>query len=244
MEKGEKLLNKFGIEDLKVWYNEDRWRDYLSKYEPEHFWATLGQCYLNTFLTAEKPGEMFASNLNFLLPRIASFSPKSVLEVGCGFGRVLSFLVACEVCEEIKGVELSESMIAEMPRFVASINPPLKRELKIIQGDITKGIDFPNQSFDVVYSHVCLTHIEPRYIDCVTKEISRIAKKAIIHVERFKFPNEHPSPHRWSHDLVYYYKKLGWVVFDYSEINIEHSTKCLVLVRKGEEYDQGAYDGC
>jgi len=212
--------------------------NYFGKYVPEEFWRLYGKVYYNLFRkpedTAEdstKPGDRMDMNVGGLIGRLPVFHPESVLEVGCGFGRCLAYVHAsCPPIKRLEGIELSPTMVEQAHKYLANYEHGDK--MKVIQGD-AKKLPYKDDEFDVIYTHVCLTHIPPEFIDDVTSEISRVAKKGIIHIERYHFPYEHPNPHRWTHDLAGRYLKLGWKVHEFDTIgkNPEHHTKVLVLTK-------------
>ena len=83
------------------------------------------------------------------------FTPRSVLDFGCGVGRVV--VPFAKIAERTVGVDVSESMLAE-----AALNAQLHAVSNIEllrQGDLA-GI--PPGSFDLVHSVMVLQHIEPR----------------------------------------------------------------------------------
>lgn len=218
-------INKFSAIDIKNYY-EDRLRNYFIEYDPKFFWEDFGQYYLNTFCK-----ETFLLNLKFLTSRLNQIKPESVLEVGAGFGRCLGTIIANKLAKRVIGIELSGSMITSSKDFFAIVKDVLPEERPtIIQAD-AQHIPFADKSFDCVFTHVCLTHIPPEKVGKVREEISRVAKKAIIHIERFTFPYEHGYTHIWSHQHIPHYEQLGWNVHEYCEIHSEHKTKLLVLFK-------------
>ena len=211
--------------------------NYGADYVPENFWKDMGRVYPLHFMNADKSYQhegrgKIELNIPDLLGRLAALEAKTILEVGCGFGRCLPF-VSCNVpgIQRLVGLEFSETMIQQSVGYLA--NPIYKDKIKIVQGD-ARNIPFKDDEFQLIYTHVCLTHIPPEFIPKVTSEISRVAEKYIVHIERFNYPYEHPNPHRWSHMLVPFYLDLGWYVYEYDLVREfqENCTKVLVLKRR------------
>lgn len=207
--------------------------NYTGAYNPNKFWDEFGRHYLKTFsLTKDQKGEDIQLNIIPLIARIRDFNPKSVLEVGCGFGRCLSFVDSnVSSVERLEGIELSPTMIEQSEKYFKWAFPNRKTKIKIIEGNAA-SLPYKDNEFDLIYSHVCLTHIPCEAIPSVTKEISRVAKKTIIHFERFKYPYEHSLQHRWSHMLAPYYMDLGWYMHENSIVHEKHNTNSLVLINK------------
>ncbi len=206
-------------------------KNYTGIYEPEVFWNEMGKVYLNTFMDKDSKlkGDHLKLNMKDLVGRLYILQPKTVLEIGCGFGRCLSFAKENVKCiERLEGIEFSPTMIEKSKHFLGKYDE--KGEIRITQAD-ARDIPFKDKEFDLIYTHVCLTHIPPKFIPKVVSEISRVASKWIIHMERFVFPYEHATQHRWSHLLAPMYLDLGWEIHEHDIINKEHYTKVLTLKR-------------
>lgn len=210
--------------------------NYLGEYHPKSFWEEWGKYYLETFTSPQnKDGKStllenrLLLNLHELLARIQRLEPESVLEVGCGFGRCLPFVLDnVPSIKRLVGIEFASTMFK-------SAEPYLKAyyrgdEIKLIQGDAS-NLPFKDNEFDLIYTHVCLTHIPPGRIPRVTSEIARVARKWIIHIERFNFLFEHPNQHRWSHCLPPFYLSKKWDLHEGEALTKkpDHHTKIYVF---------------
>lgn len=231
--------------NLSETYSHRIKENYTGYYEPESFWAEMGKYYLKTFISNSKEesdtkdedefklnskGSRLELNAQQLIARLRALNPIKILEVGCGFGRLIPFIIGnVPSVEELIGVEFSSTMIENSKLYLKHYDTQGKT--KIIQGD-ARDLPFEGKHFDTTYTHVCLTHIPPKYIDKVTREISRVTKKWIVHIERFAYLYEHPNPHRWSHMIIPHYLNLGWKVHEYDEMHKEHKTKILVLKKE------------
>jgi len=215
---------------------EKKKQNYLGEYIPEKFWSEVGEIYdyyfrdkKGRFIYHGNENNSLTLNLPQIISRINEFQPKSILEVGCGFGRCLPFVMqAISSLEKIVGVEFSPTMIEQSKDYLTTYYRG--NEIQIVNGD-ARVLPFKDKEFELIYTHVCLTHIPPEFIHQVVSEISRVAKDAIVHVERFAFLYEHPNPHRWSHLLPPLYIEKGWKLHEYDNIKKEHETKILVLRR-------------
>ncbi len=199
--------------------------NYVAEYDPDAFWSDIGERYWKSFtdVTIKK-------NMPDLCSRIVRIKPETVLEVGCGFGRCISFvynvLLSKGVFPNITGIDFSRTMVETSKTFYHKYDNRDKINIQV--GD-ARDLQFHDRSFDLTYTHVCLTHIPPKFIQRVVEEISRVTREWIIHIERFAFPFEHPNHHRWSHLLAPLYLDLGWEIYENLVINKEDSTNLLVL---------------
>lgn len=211
--------------------NKQHWD---GRYNPEKFWEAFGYVYPEGFFNPneakeKKAGSSLDLNVEVLIGRLQVIKPKKILEVGCGFGRILPFVATyLESVEKVVGVDFSPTMIKQVPHYLAGMNEEKSRKIEVIVAD-ARDLPFPDNHFDTTYTHVCLTHMPPEFIPKVTSEIARVTKNWIVHIERFNYMYEHPNQHRWSHMLVPYYLDLGWEVHEYDKAHEEHCTKVLTL---------------
>ena len=108
---------------------------------------------------------------------IADLLPSNtrVLDVGCGDGSLMNFLVK-EKNIEVRGLELEKQNVQEC----------IYKGLPVIQGNAeTELFQFPNQSFDyVVLSQTLQAFYNPNK---VLKELLRIGKSVIVSIPNFGY---------------------------------------------------------
>ena len=131
---------------------------------------------------------------------IADLLPNNtrVLDVGCGDGSLMNFLVK-EKNIEVRGLELEKQNVQDC----------IYKGLPVIQGNAeTELYQFPDQSFDyVVLSQTLQAFYNP---DKVLKELLRIGKSVIVSIPNFgywkvrtsllffgKMPMTKTLPHSW-----------------------------------------------
>ena len=92
----------------------------------------------------------------------------SILEFGCGCGRIMLWLGHLAGAVSLHGVDIDERAIkwarATMPYATFKVNnalPPL---------------DYPDGSFDLVYNHSVFTHLDEEYQDLWLAELRRVTK--------------------------------------------------------------------
>lgn len=102
-----------------------------------------------------------------------NISFKNVLEVGCGEGSVLHWLSEWNFCEDMHGIEISESGIK-------LTNEKNIKHLKSIQLFDGYKIPFPDQHFDLIICSHVLEHVEHERV--LLREIQRVSKYQIIEV--------------------------------------------------------------
>lgn len=104
---------------------------------------------------------------------IDELKPKSVLQVGIGFGREIKELMKRDYIEHLDGVDVSPEMIKyakDYTNYYDQLNPVF------LDCDI---VDLPFVSmYDLVFTQSCLTHVEE--IDRALHKLIRASKKDII----------------------------------------------------------------
>jgi ubiquinone/menaquinone biosynthesis C-methylase UbiE len=117
----------------------------------------------------------------FLMEKIENFSPLSeILEIGCGCGQNLYLLTERFPQAKIRGIDIN-------PRVVQRGQELFKKEgmqyVKLSEGKADELGQFPDKSIDIVFTDAVLIYIGPDKIKTVIKEMTRIAKKALIFAE-------------------------------------------------------------
>ena len=166
---------------------------------------------------------------------IADLLPNNtrVLDVGCGDGSLMNFLVK-EKNIETRGLELDQNNVQEC----------IYKGLTVIHGNAeTELYQFPNQSFDyVVLSQTLQAFYNP---DKVLKELLRIGKSVIISIPNFgywkvrtsllffgKMPMTKTLPNSWYNtpnlhmctikDFVHFVKSRNFKIFKSIALNNEN----------------------
>lgn len=127
--------------------------------------------------------------------------PKSILEVGCGYGRMLKALHDTGLYERLTGLEFSRTQTAEAARY-------LPESVAVWEADITKEkMPFPSNSFDLVFTAGVLMHIPPKLFMPALANCINMSYRWLMHSEELTtgFP-------KYGHDVAGTYKRLGYAV--------------------------------
>jgi SAM-dependent methyltransferase len=105
-----------------------------------------------------------------------------VLDFGCGVGRLV--LAWSRRARTATGVDISATMIENATRILE--RAPNARAVLNERPDLGQ---FPDGSFDVVATHICLQHIPPQYVPAYIREFGRICRPG--GAVAFQLPSRH-----------------------------------------------------
>lgn len=160
---------------------------------PRAFWARVGES-----AGYENPGPIVSeAQGKFIAENIKPLGPGSVLEIGCGWGRILS-VVRRHMGEGVSVVGLD---FGHPQLTLAKRNDPTSR---LIEGNAV-CLPFKDNSFDVVYTMGVFMHIPPDQIASAYTEAIRVSRKYIVHGEDLS-----GAYHRFSYDHEKEYQKRGF----------------------------------
>lgn len=203
----ENQIRLFTVQDL--WDERDKQTpvDLTKKYDPLHFWDDYGDRYAKGF---DKPQEV-QRNVAWIVFRMKSLGVESLLDVGCGFGRLEPFLIDGEAVKKITAIDISQKQLDSANKYLE--NYPQKDKITFVKESI-KRTSFEANSFDCILSSECLMHQTYNKANLGIREMQRLTKKYIILVERFVYNGEHLYPHIWSHDYFKLVSNCGLTILE------------------------------
>jgi ubiquinone/menaquinone biosynthesis C-methylase UbiE len=172
-----------------------KYKKYLRKYleyinyNPKIFWNSFGgKKYFNQF--DSKEGER---NESIFLEYINKFKPRSIIDIGCGYGRYLKVISKKFPNIRLVGVDISSSQI-EYAREYCKDFPNI--EFFEIDG---KNLPFDKGSFDMSITYGCLQHIKPKKLNYFFKQIKSISKYYSIFIEYDNQKKYNPMKDKYWH---------------------------------------------
>src|SRR5262249_2407611 len=138
-----------------------------------------------------------AERAAWIAARVAKYQPSSVLEVGCGYGKVLAELHK-RLDVPLVGIDFSPTQLAAARRYLGSKAPTT---LVLGRGE---RLPFPDHSFDLVVTSAVILHNPPACAERLRREILRVARRFAAHNEE---TNE--SYNRYGYDTARWYSLRG-----------------------------------
>jgi SAM-dependent methyltransferase len=173
--------------------NYQYWRDEGGKWVEEYAWRKRHRPYYHI-------QELM------LVDYFAHHAPCSVLEFGCGTGRLLQNLVLVPRLE-VHGYDQSQAMVDGCQTWATS--EWIRDRVRV--GAPVGRLPYADGAFDIVYSCEALMHVRPQDLLGILSELLRVARKQLLHLEPAPGEELFFEAHAgcWNHDLVTAYARLG-----------------------------------
>ena len=171
-------------------------------YIPREYWLERGKVYKQEF-QYNKKFKLQEQMLIEYLKRNISFS--TVLEVGCGFGRITRILLSNfpEITEYI-AVDLSPEQIENAKNYVMGADK--RGAVRFIISDI-QSLEI-NSKYDLVIAPEVLLHILPSEIKEVIARLVRWSRKNIVNIDWYEdIPPQKAAPHNFIHPYEKIYRE-------------------------------------
>ncbi|HYJ01251.1 MAG TPA: class I SAM-dependent methyltransferase [Nitrososphaeraceae archaeon] len=174
-------------------------------YNPSEYWRERGKVYKKNFRYDKDKRlqeEFLLTHLNGI-----SGSFKSVLELGCGFGRITKLLLTnYDNITEYLAVDISPDQIENAKTLISSAKISNKVKLDFLVSDI-QSLKLDKQ-YDLVILSEVLLHILPTEIDSIVNKLISLTKRHIINIDWYEDqPPKTQAPHNFIHQYEALYKK-------------------------------------
>ena len=153
-------------------------------YKPSEYWQERGKVYQKNFVYDKDMRLQESMLIKHLNDNIftSDESVKSVLELGCGFGRITKLLLTnFPNIQEYLAVDLSSHQLENAKKYVDSHNDKITFLLSDIQ-----SLNTNNKKYDLVIMSEVLLHIIPSEIDSIIKKIISLSNKHIVNIDWYE----------------------------------------------------------
>ena len=176
-------------------------------YNPSEYWHERGKVYQKNFRYDKNKRLQEEFLIDYLNGITGSF--KSVLELGCGFGRITKLLLTnFNNIIEYLAVDISPHQIENAKVLLSSVKlPDNEVKLDFMVSDI-QSLNLDNKKYDLVILSEVLLHVLPTEIDSIIKKLISLSKKHVVNIDWYEDnpPREH-APHNFIHRYESIYKK-------------------------------------
>lgn len=167
-------------------------------YNAREYWLERGKKYQANF----KYNEKFQLQEEILLDTLQTLSFSSVLEVGCGFGRITKLMLDnFKSISEYTAVDISPDQVSNARRYINS------DKVNFVVSDAQSFT--PEKKYDLVISIEVLLHIRPDEVQKVMARLLSWADGYFVHVDWYGNEIRHAYSHNFMHDYEQLYSNLG-----------------------------------
>lgn len=170
------------------------------KYDNEQFWIAFGENYYDKYKNKK---DWVKQQESLLLPELKKLDFNSILEFGCGFGRLTKILAENFNLTKYDAFDISKGQIDNAKKYCSG------HKINFSVGSIA---DFQSDfTYDLVLGPEILLHIEPKDIEFVIQKMSRFASKYFIQTGSPYNPHQkiHKATHTFYHDYESIYQRVG-----------------------------------
>lgn len=194
-----RFLGQGTSEWAKDIYRRIRDRFLRGRYDSRRFWTEFGKVYMDRFPPEGKRSE------EIFVRVLGELGARSVVDVGCGYGRYLRALRQGLHLERLCGVDISPTMIAKAREFLKD-DPAI--ELFVAPAT---ALPLSDQSCDAVMTYSLMIHLRPKEVESFLREAQRVGRYWGVFLESRNNP-EKPwlnPPYYFAHNYETLFAQAG-----------------------------------
>jgi SAM-dependent methyltransferase len=183
--------HKFLRRTLSDW---PTWKRRFLYADPRTYWTLRGG---DDYFREQEGQQARTSRAEWLADRLASYRPSSILEVGCGYGKLLKELRR-RLDIPLVGIDFSLSQLDQAHRFLGH-----DHNLALLLGR-GERLPFADHSFDMVVTSAVILHNPPEIAERMRREVMRVSRRFAAHNEETSL-----SYNRYGYDTAHWYRSQG-----------------------------------
>ena len=159
-------------------------------------WLARGKRYWGEHqISNDDVKQSFLLQEDAIIKLLGLFDWHRILEVGCGYGRILKRIREAFPKAQITGLDISIEQIKNAKELL--------RDVEFSVQDIYNGIPFKDKHFDVVFTSEFMMHVPPENLQDVYNELKRAGKRVFMmeYQDTKNFSKEY-KPCNWNHDFL------------------------------------------
>ena len=213
-------LRAFLPEPAREAYRRLRDRVQRARYDPQRFWTRFGRTYIRKFPPGGERGE------KLIIGTIRELEARSVLDIGCGYGRYLRAIAAEMRLDRLAGADISPTQIEEARKYCKDFP-----QIELAVSPATR-LPFADAGFDLALTYGLMIHLRPREVEQFLAEARRVCRRWGVFLESSNNP-ERPHlnpPYYFAHEYDRVFAKMGMPVV--KRIQVHEQTREYLYVVK------------
>jgi SAM-dependent methyltransferase len=214
--------HKFLRRSLSDW---PAWKRRILYADPRRYWTLRGG---DDYFREQEGQHARSQRARWLAERLAFYGPTSILEVGCGYGKLLGELRR-RLDIPLVGVDFSRTQLDQARCYLANDRGI---ELLLCRGE---RLPFADHSFDMVVTSAVILHNPPAIAQRIRREIMRVTRRFAAHNEETNL-----SYNRYGYDTALWYRRQGIPLAESEPIPIDPdpsaSQFCVAVIESGSDY--------
>jgi SAM-dependent methyltransferase len=174
--------------------------------DPRAYWTLRGG---DDYFREQEGQPARTARAEWLAERIATYRPRSILEIGCGYGKQLRVL-RDRLDVPLVGLDFSPSQLARARRYLDGPDG-----ITLVQGS-GDGLPFPDGAFDLVFTSAVILHNPPDSAERIRREVVRVARRWAAHNE-----DTDVTYNRFGYDTAAWYRAEGIPLAECGPIPVE-----------------------
>jgi SAM-dependent methyltransferase len=170
------------------------WKRRMVYDDPRRYWTLRGG---DDYFREQEGQPARSRRIDWIAGRLARYEPRSILEVGCGYGKLLRQLRR-RTDVPLVGVDFSPTQLDHARQYLGR---EAGIELLLGRGE---QLPFPDGCFDMVVTSAVILHNPPPAAERIRREILRVARRFAAHNEETSV-----SYNRYGYDTADWYLSLG-----------------------------------
>ncbi len=162
--------------------------------DPRRYWTLRGG---DDYFREQEGQAARSRRAEWIADRLAAYEPRSILEVGCGYGKLLHE-IRRRMDVPLIGIDFSPTQLRQARQYLGD-----EPGVGLFLGS-GEHLPFPDRSIDMVVTSAVILHNPPPAAERMRREILRVARRFAAHNEETS-----SSYNRYGYDTADWYRERG-----------------------------------
>lgn len=161
-------------------------------FDPNAYWLHRGKSYIGE---KRLGGVFYRQQEEFIVATVAALKPASILEVGCGFGRVTRCIAKALPETIITAVDLSDAQIRNAREYCSEL-----RNVQFGEHDLYSGQSFPEAYYELAIAMEVFQHHPAAAVGRFLSNMLRVSPRVLHDFNLGESPQDVTAEHCFAHD--------------------------------------------